>query len=133
MPDLGGERGDGPVGSVIGAGVFLAGLLLVVQLALSHHAAHLLAVAADHGARHGARLDGSTDEAIDASDRFLDRSGRTLLDRWSTVARVESDGLGGRRLVVVITADLTGPLGGRRVVVSTSAPIEAFTPQARRS
>ncbi len=123
------DRGDGPIGMVIGASVFVLGLVLTIDVGLGYYARLVLSGAAQEGAVEAARLGGSVAEDMAQTDALISGSSGSLLRSWSTRGRVETDGLGGRRVVIETSAVVAGPIGSWTLTATGSAPVERFRPQ----
>ncbi|MGI9597050.1 MAG: hypothetical protein ACR2QK_12875 [Acidimicrobiales bacterium] len=123
------DRGDGPIGLLVAASVFVLGLTSLVYAGLGYHANQLVTSAAQQGAAVAARLGGTPEDGVATADEMLARWAGPLVDRRSTTATVvrEPDGRG--RVVITIEADVVAPLGAWPVEVSGSAPIEEFVHQ----
>lgn len=125
-----GERGDGPIGLLVAASVFVFGSTLLIHAALGYYARQVIGAAAQDGAIMAAALDGNPAEGAALVDLLIADAGSSLIDGWSTTAAVEEDEAGRRRVVTVVRAEVIGPVGRWPIEARGSAPIEEFVPQA---
>lgn len=125
-----GERGDGPIGLLVAASVFLLGATTLVSAALGYYARQVISAAAQDGAIMAATLDGNSTDGAALVDRLIADAGSSLIDGWSTTTAVEEDETGRRRVVMVVRAEVIGPVGRWPIEARGSAPIEEFVPQA---
>lgn len=124
------DRGDGPVGIIIGSGVFLLGLLMVVYFALAYHGQQILAGATQEGAVYGARLDGAQSDGKELADDLISSAGGSLFDGpVVTSMRVRTNADGQRWLEITASGSVRGPIGSLGVEATGSAPLEEFRPQ----
>lgn len=124
------DRGDGPVGIIIGSGVFLFGLILVVYFALAYHGQQILAGATQEGAVYGARLDGDQSDGEALADRMIAETAGSLFEGpVATSTRVRTGADGQRWLEITASGQIRGPIGSMRVEATGSAPLEEFRPQ----
>lgn len=124
-----GERGDGPVGLLVAASVFVIGSTLLVHAALGHFAQRVMAGAAQEGAVTAAMLNGGVDDGIAVTDQLIAEAGRSLFTTWNTTAEVQRDAAGRRTVLVAVQAEVIGPLGPWSAEAAASAPIEEFLAQ----
>lgn len=123
-------QGDGPIGLIIGAGVFLAGLMLVIYIALAYHGQQILAGATQEGAVVAARLDGDPSDGVALTRELISLSGSSLIDDLSvTGPRFEVNGAGDEWVIIEASGAVKGPLGPWPISATGSAPVEQFTPQ----
>ncbi len=124
------DRGDGPIGLIIGAGVFLAGFMMVIYLALAYHGQQILAGATQEGAVFAARLDGDPNDGKALTSQLISSSGGSLIDNLQVSGpRFETNAAGDEWVVIEATGDVAGPLGPWSISATGSAPVEQFAPQ----
>jgi Flp pilus assembly protein TadG len=119
-----GERGSSTVEFVIGAAVMVLLLMVVVQFALYFHMRAVVTTAARHGVDQARVVDGTTGDAIGATDQFLDQAGGGLEHRGVSASRSTT------RATVTVHGEVVSVVPGLHlpVDVTVEAPAERLLP-----
>lgn len=119
-----GECGSSTVEFVIGAAVMVLLLMVVVQFALYFHMRAVVTTAARHGVDQARVVDGTTGDAIGATDQFLDQAGGGLEHRGVSASRSTT------RATVTVHGEVVSVVPGLHLPldVSVEAPVERLLP-----
>ena len=122
------ERGATTVEVVITAPALLLALMMIVQFGLAAHANSVARAAAEEGASHARRFDGSVGAGAERTHTYLDELGPSIIrDRAVSVERTAETA------TVTVTGTVISLVPGLDLSVSqsSSGPVERHVPAAR--
>lgn len=121
------ECGASTVEVVITAPALLLALKLIVQFGLAAHANSVARAAAEEGAAHARRFDGSADAGAHRAHAYLDQLGPSTIRNRAVSAQRTT-----QTAIVTVTGIVISlvPGLGLSVVESSSGPVERHVPEA---